>query len=137
MRLLFFLLALTALRCAEVDTLNMLLPELSRSGLELPKQLLSTKGGCYEWASSSPETIKVTPKDPTAAGCSRQALVEVAQPGPFPSSVYVSASDTATESVLNIPARIRKIYSIFIATKSRMMNIKEMQKLELYAHDSE
>lgn len=59
------------------------------------------------------------------------------QPGPFSSSIYVTATDTLTESVLNIPVRIRKLSKIFIATKSRMMNLKEIQKIELFAQDAD
>lgn len=63
--------------------------------------------------------------------------MQVVQPGAYSSSIYVTATDTATESVLNIPVRIRKLNKISIATKSRMMNLKEIQKIELFAHDSD
>jgi hypothetical protein len=63
--------------------------------------------------------------------------VKVVQPGPYSSSIYVTASDAATDSILNVPVRIRKLNKIFIATKSRMMNLKEIQKIELFAQDSE
>ena len=116
----------------------MLLPQITTPTLQMPQQLLSTHGGCYHWTSSSPKTLAVSPHPQNLSQeCSAQALVEVIQTGPFPSSVYLTASDPSTLTVLNIPARIRQIHSIFIATKSRMMNIQEVQKLELYAHDSE
>lgn len=63
--------------------------------------------------------------------------MQVAKAGPYSSSIYVTATDAATESILNIPVRIRKLSKIMIATKSRMMNLKEIQKIELFAHDSE
>jgi hypothetical protein len=137
MRAIFLPLLLVLTTCAEVDTLTMLLPELNSPGLELPKQLLSTKGACYEWTSSAPETLRVTPAEPTPGGCARQALVELAEPGPVPSSIMVTATDAATSQLLNIPARIRRINSIHIQTKSRMMNIREVQKLEIVGQDAQ
>ena len=38
---------------------------------------------------------------------------------------------------MKIPVRIRKVNKITISSKSRMMNIKEVQRLELIAFDND
>ncbi len=129
--------ALVAQATTEVDNLNLLLPELKDSSLQLPLQLITAQGACYLWSSSVPEVLSVSLHDQKSSTCSKQALVKVVQPGPYSSSIYVTASDAATDAILNVPVRIRKLSKIFIATKSRMMNLKEIQKLELFAQDSE
>jgi hypothetical protein len=63
--------------------------------------------------------------------------VQVVRGGAYTSTAYITATDTTSESVLNIPVRIRRLHKIVIATKSRMMNIKEIQKIELFAHDAD
>jgi hypothetical protein len=117
-------LAIFAQSTTEVDNLNLLLPELKDSSRTLPLQLITAKGGCYTWASSAPSILSVKPHENKSEPCSKQALVEVVKAGPYSSSIYVTATDAATESILNIPVRIRKLNKIFIATKSRMMNLK-------------
>jgi hypothetical protein len=107
------------------------------SSRTLPLQLITAQGGCYSWASSAPSVLSTRLLDPKAIACSKQAVVQVVQTGPYASSIYVTATDTATESILNIPVRIRKLSKIAIATKSRMMNINEIQKIELFAHDAD
>jgi hypothetical protein len=124
------------LATSEVDNLNLLLPELGDSSRALPLQLITAQGGCYSWASSAPNALSATLLE-GRAGCSKQAVVQVVRPGPHTSTAYITATDTASESVLNIPVRIRRLHKIAIATKSRMMNIKEIQKIELFAHDAD
>jgi hypothetical protein len=121
----------------EVDNLNILLPQLQETAPILPLQLLTAQDGCYHWTSSLPNIIQVSPHNPKATGCSRQALISVAKVGAFPSSIFVSADDANSESLIKIPVRIRRIDKITIASKSRMMNIKEIQRLELFAYDAE
>lgn len=75
------------------------------------------------------EVLDVRSYESKQGGCSRQAIASVVETGPFPSSIYISASDAATGAILNLPVRIRKMQRISIVTKSRMMNIKEIQKI--------
>ena len=100
-------------------------------------QLITAQDGCYHWASSKPEIIQVSPHNPKSPGCSRQALATVSKVGPYPSSIYVSADEANSESEMKIPVRIRKVNKITISSKSRMMNIKEVQRLELIAFDND
>ena len=51
----------------------------------------------------------MTPHNPGAGGCSRQALASVLQVGAFGSSIYVSADDVNSESTTKIPVRIRRL----------------------------
>ena len=67
--------------------------------------------------------------EPNASKCSKKGLVKLNHVGAFPSSVYVTAEDVGAEDMFNIPVRIRRISRISIMTKSRMMNIKEVQKI--------
>lgn len=78
---------------AEVDNLNILLPELEKPPLNLPLQLITAQDGCYHWKSSQPDIISVLPHLPKPTGCSRQAIVSVGQVGKYPSSIYVSADE--------------------------------------------
>lgn len=133
--LLMTLLAISS--CTEVDNLNILLPQLQEPIPTFPLQLITAQDGCYHWTSSLPTTIKVSPHSPKTTGCSHQALISVAQVGSFPSSIFVSADDANSESLIKIPVRIRKLHKITIASKSRMMNIREIQRLELFAFDSD
>ena len=55
--------------------------------------------------------------------------MSVGQVGPYHSSIFVSADDANSESLIKIPVRTRKLAKISIASKSRMMNIKEVQRL--------
>ena len=71
----------------------------------------------------------MTPHNPSSGGCSRQAITSVLQVGPFSSSIYVGADDVNSESSTRIPVRIRRLDKISIASKSRMMNIREIQRL--------
>ncbi len=124
------------LTTSEVDNLNLLLPELGDSSRSLPLQLITAQGGCYSWTSSAPNALSTTLLE-GRAGCSKQAVVQVVRPGAYTSTAYITATDTASESVLNIPVRIRRLHKIVIATKSRMMNLREIQKIELFAHDAD
>jgi hypothetical protein len=124
--LLLTLLLLSA--ATEVDNLNILLPELRDSSSTLPLQLITAQAGCYTWTSSAPAVVSASLHE-GKGGCSRQAVVQVVQPGAHSSSTYITASDTASEAQLNIPVRIRRLNKISIATKSRMMNLKEIQKI--------
>jgi hypothetical protein len=114
---------------AEVDNLNILLPELQKQPHTMPLQLISAQDGCYYWKTSQPDIISVTTYLPKPSGCSRQALVSVSQVGAYSSSIYVGADDSDSDSGFKIPVRLRKLNKISIFTKSRMMNIKEIQKL--------
>ena len=133
--LLLVLLTLTS--SAEVDYLNILLPELQEPIPTFPLQLITAQDGCYHWKSSQPDFIHVSPHNPKSPGCSRQALVSVGKIGPFTSSIFVSADEANSESEMKIPVRIRTVKKIRIASKSRMMNIKEVQRLELFAFDND
>lgn len=136
MRPLLALLLLVLAATTEVDNLNLLLPELAHASPILPLQLITAQGGCYRWASSAPDVLTVASND-TNVGCSRQAVVQIAEAGPFSSSIFVTATDLSSEAILNIPVRIRRLNRILIVTKSRMMNLREIQKLELFAYDSD
>lgn len=118
----FSILSLTSQ--AEVDNLNILLPQIDRSIPNFPQQLITATDGCYHWSSSLPNIISVTGHNPKSSGCSRQVLIRVGEVGEFKSSIYVSADEIDSESEIKIPVRIRKVNKISIASKSRMMNIK-------------
>jgi hypothetical protein len=136
MAVLLLLLAVATAPTTEVDNLNLLLPELADPARDLPLQLITAAGGCYSWTSSAPNVVSASLLE-GRAGCAKQAVVQVVRAGAYTSSCCITATDTASESVLNIPVRIRKLVKIAIATKSRMMNIREIQKLELFAHDAD
>ena len=125
----FFFTLLVLVTPAEVDNLNILLPQLQEAPPTLPLQLVTAQDGCYHWTSSLPNIIHVESHQPKTNGCSRQALVSVSKIGEFRSSIYVSADEAESESMYKIPVRIRKLNKITIASKSRMMNIKEIQRL--------
>jgi hypothetical protein len=96
MRLVLFLLLLTFIVATEVDNLNVLLPELKLATTILPLQLITAQGGCYHWTSSAPEILAVTSNDSIAGSCSRQAVIQIAEVGPFYSSIFVTATDVNT-----------------------------------------
>ena len=84
---------LTLTASTEVDNLNILLPQLQESIPTFPLQLITAQDGCYHWTTSEPKAISISPHNPKSTGCSRQALISVAQVGVFPSSYFVSADD--------------------------------------------
>lgn len=75
--------------------------------------------------------------DHTPAACSKRAVVEVVQAGPHHSTISISAVEQSSQSALLIPVRIRPLSRLSIVTKSRMMNIRELQKLEITGYDAE
>ena len=75
--------------------------------------------------------------DQSAASCSKRAVVEVVQSGAHHSTISIAAVEQSSQSSLLIPVRIRPLSRITIVTKSRMMNIRELQKLEITGYDAE
>jgi hypothetical protein len=75
--------------------------------------------------------------EPTAASCSKRAVAEVVQPGAHYSTISIVALEQTSQSSLLIPVRIRPLSRLSIVTKSRMMNIRELQKLEITGYDAE
>ena len=57
--------------------------------------------------------------------------------GGFLSSVYITAKDVKSSELINIPVRIHDLDKIAIFTKSRIMNLNEIQTLEIYGFDSD
>lgn len=75
--------------------------------------------------------------DQTPASCSKRAVIEVVQPGPHYSTISISAVEQSSQTSLLIPVRIRPLSRLSIVTKSLMMNIRELQKLEITGYDAE
>lgn len=71
------------------------------------------------------------------ANCNSNGIVELAHEGQYPSSVFVVARGKSNTDLISIPVRIRDLTRISIFTKSRIMDIKEVQNLEVYGFDSE
>ena len=57
--------------------------------------------------------------------------------GGFLSSVYITGKDEKSSEFIKIPARIHDLYKIAIFTKSRIMNLNEIQTLEVYGFDTD
>jgi hypothetical protein len=56
--------------------------------------------------------------------------------GAFQSTVHIIAREQESTEVVRIPVRVRDLKRIAIFTKSRIMNIEEVQNLELYGFDA-
>lgn len=63
--------------------------------------------------------------------------MELVQKGAHQSTVHIMAREQESTGMVRIPVRIRDLKRIAIFTKSRIMNVEEVQNLELYGFDAE
>lgn len=138
------ILALAFLQCdtKEVDSFNLLLPTAYHQSRGHARQLIVTEGDCYQWDSTDAAVVSVKgtqqgSKKDSSNQCHSNGIVQLMHMGAYPSSIYITATDRETNELTNIPVRIRDLERISIFTKSRVMNIREIQNLEVYGFDKE
>lgn len=129
-----------------VNSFNLLLPTSYHPTKGHARQIIITSGGCYDWESTQSSVVRVkgthhglVPSQTASKNplCNSNGIVELVKDGQYPSSVYITARDRASTELINIPVRIRDLKRISIFTKSKVMNIKEIQNLEIFGFDSE
>lgn len=130
----------------EVNSFNLLLPTSYHPTKGHARQIIITSGGCYDWESTESGVIRVqgthhglVPSQTASKNplCNSNGIVELVKDGQYPSSIYITARDRSSTELINIPVRIRDLKKISIFTKSKIMNIKEIQNLQIFGFDSE
>ena len=120
-----------------IDTLNLLLPLSPEIHTSYP---LAASNGCYQWTSSNPNIISLTPHKTGSqhnTDCFNSATAKVETSTAFGGAVWLMAKDRLTGHLLKCEARVAHINRLGILTRLRTIYVEDFETLEVVGYDKE
>lgn len=123
-----------------VDPPKLLLPHSSQGQVQFSIRALN---GCYKWASSFPETLRVespeepspSPSSPQDSECRNEATAVVGSRNDFDGTAWLTATDVRTGQILRCEGKVKRLARVKMMTQLRTLYNGDETKVELYGFD--
>ena len=144
----------------KINEMNLLFPHIyeNMESRQIEYKLIAYNG-CYEWLSSNQNFFNIQGiPDETNPKCQSSAIISLIKSKPITQAIWILAKDKGnvffkfmmkslmvlkywffleTGDVLKVEAKIAEIAKIEIITKSRILDVGDMQALEVVGYDKD